>query len=307
MRILILGAGAIGGYFGARLQESGADVTWLVRPGRLEVLREQGLRIEGPTGNLHLQVKAVTKETVKPEYDLVMLAPKAYDLDEALVSLAGAIHDRVVLLPVLNGMTHLDQLDRRYGRSRVAGGVANIGAMLRPDGTIVQLHSLHNLTMGPRAPEHEALLKTFFAHCERSNFDPVYTDNIEQQLWNKWVFLSALAASTTLFRGSIGKILATDEGEALIGEMYDEGVAIAGAWGMPIPGEAKAKAFAMLLQRGSDLTSSMYRDLTSGRKTEHEHVLGEICRKAEERGIPAPLMRAAWCHMQVENPQIGRS
>lgn len=302
MKILILGAGGVGGYFGARLQEAGADVTWLVRPRRLQALQAEGLRIESPLGNLHLAVRAVTSETVTPDYDLIMLAPKAYDLDDALDSLANATAGKALLLPFLNGLSHLTVLDQRYGRGRVAGGVAHIAAMQGPDATVVQLSALHSLIVGPRAPEQDTLIKEFFTLCQATRFDAVHTDNIEQQLWNKWAFLATLAGATTLYRGSIGKIMATEEGAALVEEMYDECLTVAAAWGHRVPPENRSGARALLLQRDSDFTSSMYRDLLSGRRTEHEHVLGDMCKMAQERGMATPLIRAAWCHMQVENP-----
>ncbi|MDO8301442.1 ketopantoate reductase family protein [Lacisediminimonas sp.] len=302
MKILILGAGGVGGYFGARLQEAGADVTWLVRPQRLQALRRDGLRIESPLGNLHLAVQAVTSDTATPDYDLIMLASKAYDLDDALASLARAMAGKALLLPFLNGLSHLALLDRRYGRERVAGGVAHIAATQRPDATVVQLSALHSLMVGSRAPAQEALVKEFFALCQGARFDAVLADDIEQQLWNKWTFLATLAGATTLYRGSIGKIMASEEGAALVDEMYEECLSVAAAWGQRVPAENQSRARSLLLQRDSDFTASMYRDLLSGQRTEHEHVLGEMCRMAQERGLATPLMRAAWCHMQVENP-----
>ncbi len=302
MKILILGAGGVGGYFGARLQEAGADVTWLVRPARLPALRSNGLRIESPLGNLHLAVKAVNSESVTSDYDVIMLACKAYDLDNALASLGNAMTGKALLLPFLNGLSHLARLDQRYGRDRIAGGVAHIAAMQKPDATVVQLSALHSLTVGARVPAQEELVKAFFALCQLANFDAVHTDSIEQHLWNKWTFLATLAGATTLYRGSIGAIMATEEGPALVEEMFDECLSVAAAWGHRVPVESQSKARALLLQRDSGFTASMYRDLVSGQRTEHEHVLGEMCKMAQERGMTTPLMRAAWCHMQVENP-----
>lgn len=306
MKILILGAGGVGGYYGARLQEAGADVTWLVRPARLQNLREHGLRIESPHGNLNLQVKAVTADMVQPEYDLIMLAPKAYDLDSSLDALAKATSlpctsasGSTILLPFLNGMAHLEELDRRFGRQRVAAGVVQIAATLE-DGIVKQLTDMHLLTAGPRDPSQAALLKAFIDLCGKTSFTASYADNIEQPLWTKWTFLATLAGGTTLFRGPIGKIVATSEGENLMREMYAECTAVAAANGCPVPEKAQQGALARLLEKGSGFTASMYRDLTSGQQTEHHHILGEMCRKAAASQLPAPLMRAAWCHMQVE-------
>lgn len=300
MRILILGAGGIGGYYGARLAEAGADVTWLVREKRLQLLQTQGLRVKSVFGDVAMPVKAVTAANVTPEYDLVMLAPKAYDLEDSLQSLAGALGGNALLVPFLNGLTHLDVLDARYGRQRVAGGVAQIGAMLDVDGTVLHLNKIHNLTIGQRHPSQHALLKDFYALCEGANFDAVYSDEIEMQLWAKWTFLASLAAATTLYRGAVGQIMATDRGPDLVERMFQECLAVSAAHGFAIAEAVQAKARGVLLAHGSDFTASMYRDLISGQRTEHEHVLGEMCKKGSEKGVDTPLMAAAWCHMQVE-------
>ena len=160
--------------------------------------------------------------------------------------------------------------------------------------------------MNSRKGGQAALLKTFFELCQRTRFDAIYvderTDSIEQHLWTKWTFLATLAGSTTLYRGSIGKIMATVEGEALVREMYEECLAVAAAHSHPVPAQGRSSAMAVLAQHGSDFTASMYRDLMSGQRTEHEHVLGEMCKMAAAQELAAPLIRAAWCHMQVENP-----
>lgn len=300
MRILILGAGGIGGYYGGRLAEAGADVTWLVREKRLRLLQEQGLRVKSPFGDISMPVKAVTADTAGPDYDLIMLAPKAYDLDDSLHSLAGALKGDALLVPFLNGLTHLDILDSRYGRARVAGGVAQIGATLDAQGAVLHLNKIHSLTVGPRDPAQRERLQAFHALCQGARFDAVYSENIELDLWIKWTFLATLAAATTLYRGSVGQIMATVRGAELVDRMYRECLAVSAAYGFALPEAVQSKARGTLLAAGSDFTASMYRDLVSGQRTEHEHVLGEMCRKASEKGLDTPLMAAAWCHMQVE-------
>ncbi|MDB5797395.1 MAG: ketopantoate reductase [Paucimonas sp.] len=300
MKILILGAGGVGGYYGARLQEAGADVTWLVRPKRFEALKSGGLRVQSPYGDLALQPKLVTADTVTPDYDLVMIAPKAYDLADALASMAPAMQGRALLVPFLNGLAHFDQLDARFGPERVAGGVVHIAATLAPDGTVVQLTQLNSMTVGPRAPGQVAVLQALRESAAGAKFDFAYSEKIDEQLWSKWTFLATLAGATTLFRGATGKILETSEGAALVQEMYGECLAVASAYGWPVPAAAIERSLSVFLQKGSEFTASMYRDLVSGQRTEHEHVLGEMVRRAQAKGLPAPLMRAAWCHMQVE-------
>jgi 2-dehydropantoate 2-reductase len=300
MRILILGAGGVGGYFGGRLLEAGADVTWLVREKRQQSLREKGLRIESPHGNLALQVNTVTAETAAPDFDLLILAPKAYDLDASLDSLRNAAGDDALILPLLNGLTHMDKLDAHFGAHRVLGGVAHIAGELTAEGVVRQLTPLHSLTVGHRDPAHESLAREFYDLCRRAKFDSFYSDDIQQTLWTKWTFLAALAGATTMYRGSVGRIMAADHGPELMRAMYAECLAVAEAHGCVVPSDDRQKALKMLIQPDSPMTASMLRDLLSGHRTEHEHVLGELVRMAREKNVATPLLAASHCHMQVE-------
>lgn len=306
MKILILGAGGIGGYFGAQLLRSGADVTFLVREKRQALIAAEGLRIETPHGNFTVPAPSVTASSVTPIYDLIVLAPKSYDLDDALVSLGNAV-GRAIVLPFLNGIDHLDVLDQKFGRAAVMGGVAHIAATLTETGAVRQLTEMHRLTVGPRAPAHAALAREFVALCKKARFDSIYAEDIEQVLWDKWVFLAALAGMTTLCRGSVGEILATPYGDHLIRQMYDECCAVAGRSGH-IPGPAAmANALDLLTAPGSGFTASMLRDLQSGQKTEHEHILRAMAERGIALGLPMDLVRLAHTHLAVQAGQVRTS
>jgi 2-dehydropantoate 2-reductase len=300
MKILILGAGGVGGYFGGRLIEAGADVTYLVREKRQQSLIENGLEIESPYGNLSLKVKTATSETVSADFDLILLAPKAYDLDSALETLSNAIGENTVLLPFLNGIAHMRKLDALYGKRRVMAGVAHIAAELTSSGVVRQMSTSHSLTFGHRDAAHEAVAREFLELCRRSKFDSAYAESVDEMLWTKWTFLATLAAATTMCRGPIGKIMAAQGGERLMRRMYAECLWVANAYGIPIPGAAQDQALKVLTESGSPLTASMLRDMLSGQRTEHEHILGEMVRMAQAMDLELPLIAAAYCHMQVE-------
>ncbi len=174
MKILILGAGGVGGYFGARLIQAGADVTYLLRDKRHQKIQAEGLTIETPKETFTLQPKSVTRDQLKPEYDLIVLAPKAFDFEDAMASLEGA-STKGVFLPFLNGLNHIQQLDAAFGRDRVMGGVAQIAATISGTGTVRQLTELHTMTVGHRAAAHEPLARAFFALCEHAGFDRLYS------------------------------------------------------------------------------------------------------------------------------------
>lgn len=299
MKTLILGAGGIGGYFGAHLMRVGADITYLVRPKRKALLDTQGLRIETPSEHFVVQPCTVTADEIRPVYDLIVLAPKSYDLDDAIQSVSGAMGKGLVL-PFLNGLDHLDKLDALLGKERVMGGVAHIAATITPDGAVRQLTAMHRLTIGTRHPTQQTLASEFMALARKAPFESVMSGDIEQTLWDKWVFLATLAGMTTLCRGSVGDIVATSHGAAITLEMYQECCRVAEASGHPISADVSAQALAMLTAPGSTFTASMLRDLLEGNRTEHDHILGAMVRRGQGVGCPTPLMKLALTHLEVQ-------
>ena len=299
MKILIVGAGGIGGYFGARLIEAGADINYLLREKRQKLIQEKGLCIETPTGNFIVHPQTVRAEELQAIYDLIILAPKAYDLADSLQSIAKA-SSRGVILPFLNGLTHLQILDQAFGKSRVMGGVAHIGAMITESGSVKQLTDLNVLTVGHRSDAHRKLAQKFHQICDKAAFKNIYSDNIEQGLWDKWVFLATLAGMTTVTRGNVGQITASPYGKTLTEHMYQECCAIAKAHQFPIVGISQSKALELLTQKDSSFSASMLRDLNSHHKTEHEHVLGEMIRLGEQYAVNSDLLKLAYIHMTIE-------
>lgn len=299
-KLLFLGAGGVGGYFGARLIEAGVDVSFLVRPARAALLAENGLRVRSPHGDLNLPVRCVTRESVAPEYDLVLLAPKAYDLDDALAAIGPAVGPHTLVVPFLNGLAHMDVIDARFGAHRVLGGVAHIAAVLEADGSVHQLNPIHALTIGGRDPATQQAAAAFVALCGPAKFDAALSGDILSTLWEKWTFLATLAGITTLAQGSIGQVMDATHGESLVRRLHAEGLAVAERSGRPVVESAQAKALRMLTQSGSGFTASMLRDLQAGQRTEHDHVLGDLVRRAQQHGVDTPLLAAAHCHLQVQ-------
>src|SRR5689334_4770361 len=200
MRILVVGAGATGGYFGGRLAEAGKDVTFLVRPGRRAVLDRRGLRIKGPGGETVSHPKLITADAVDGAYDLVVLAVKRYALEQAMIDVAPAIGARTVIVPLLNGMRHIDALRGAFGAERTWGGVCLIEATVDEDGDIVQMSALHRIGYGPLdGGEDERLPEVTYA-LSGEEFDSNPSRTIVQAMWEKWVFLATMAGLTTLMR-----------------------------------------------------------------------------------------------------------
>ena len=302
LRILILGAGGVGGYFGGRLIQAGADVTFLVRPARQMLLNAQGLIVETPRDTFRLRTRTLTADSMREAFDLVLLSPKAYDLPSAIEAVR-QVPGTPLYLPLLNGFEHLAVLDAEFGRERVMGGVIHIAVTLTDKGIIRQLNPLQILTFGIRHEAQQSVAESFGQLCEQAAFDCVRSPDIEQALWDKWTFLATLAGMTTLMRASVGKILATEFGQSATEAMYEECCAIASAAGQPIGATARQQALGILLKEGSDFTASMLRDLEQGQPTEHEHILGALVRRAAAHGLPCPNLRMAFTQLAIRQEE----
>ena len=304
MKILVLGAGAVGGYFGGRLAEAGADVTFLVRSKRAELMAREGLRIKSKSGDVSRKVPLVTQDALEPGFDLAILTAKAYDLDSAIDAIAPAVQGECVVLPLLNGVAHLDALDARFGRENVLGGVAYISSTLGPDGTILHLGDFHRIAFGVRramgsgAARGMARCKALEAAMARTPANGDLSDAIEQAMWEKWVVLASIAGMTCLMRAAVGDIVSTGAGEKLMLAILGECAAISTAEGYPVRDEAMARHRSQLTAKGSTSTASMLRDTENGGRTEADHVLGAMLTLAGKHGLAAPLLEIAYTHLQ---------
>ena len=231
-RILVLGAGGTGGYFGGRLAESGADVTFLVREGRRKSLSAQGLRIESPHWDARIAVKTVVESELAPIYDAVILTCKAYDLDTAVAAIAPAVAPTGYVLPFLNGIAHIDVLNEKFGRHHVLGGTAKIQATITPNGAIRQFNDWRALTFGEQSGEMTERVRALAALFETAKGVEVFAvTDIVQRMWEKLVHLSTAAAMTCLMRANVGEIVRTPHGRELFLDQLRCGAAIAAANG----------------------------------------------------------------------------
>lgn len=299
MKILVLGAGGIGGYFGGRLTAAGADVTFLVRPRRAEQLKQIGLVIKSPRGDLQQPVATVLAEHLQPGYDLIFLTCKAYDLAAAIEAVAPAVDARTALLPALNGIRHVDVLKDKFGADQVLGGVAQIAVTLTPEGEILHLGEFHVFTFGELSGRRSSRCEAFARLCANANFTSRLSDNIQLELWEKFVFLCTLAGMTCLMRASVGAISRSDDGEALMREMLEECRRVATASGHEPRPEVLARYASLLTDRNSGFSASMLRDIERSGPIEGEHIVGDMLHRALQLGVNAPLLRVAFSHLQA--------
>ena len=298
-QILIVGAGAVGGYFGGRLAETGRDVTFLVRSSRAKQLRQDGLRIISPHGDAVLTPKLVSAEEIDKPYDLVFLSVKAYALEAAMNDFAAAVGPETMIFPALNGMRHIDLLTKRFGDHAVIGGVCLVASKIDDEGRIVQLADFQQLVYGERNGETTTRLQTLHATLQGGGFEARLSTDIMQAMWEKWVQLASLGAITCLMRGTIGEIVAVPGGSDLSLKMLDESAAVATACGHK-PSEALlARHAATMTEPGSALTSSMYRDLRKGAPVEADQILGDLIERGDAHEVATPLLKAAFVNLRV--------
>jgi 2-dehydropantoate 2-reductase len=304
MRILILGAGGVGGYFGGRLVESGADVTFLVRPERAKRLAENGLVIKSPVGNAQLTVKTIAVGERTLPFDIALIACKAYDLDSAAAAVEPHVEAGALALPMLNGMAHNDRLRERLGHGRVVGGTARCSTTINAFGEIEHLNAAAALIFGAFAdqPNHleiDPVLDDFLAVAAKAKFTSRRADPIDQDLWDKWVMLATLAGMTVLMRASVGEIMATKGGSELMAEFLEETIAVATEAEFPPAPEHLKSMKDFLFDPKSSFTASMQRDMESGGPIEGEQIIGDMYHRARDAGLDAHLLRVAYCHVQA--------
>jgi 2-dehydropantoate 2-reductase len=302
MRILVVGAGATGGFYGGRLAQIGRDVTFLVRQRRGEQLRRAGLQIISPLGDASIQPQLVTADELcanpRP-FDLIILATKAYSLEAAAEDLAPAVGPDTTILPILNGVRQLDLLDARFGAGRVIGGTCRINSDVDADGRVLQLSKLGDFIFGERSGERTARIERINEQFNNTFFEVAVSPDVLASMWHKWYMLASLNSICVLPHGAVGEVVAAPDGSAFANAAIDECVAIATANGYPPPLDLITADRRRITLPGSDLTSSMYRDMSKNAPVEADHIIGDLLVRGEAHNVATPLLRATYVHLKV--------
>ena len=305
MRILVVGAGAIGGYFGGRMLQAGRDITFLVRPKRASELASAGLVIKSPNGDAALKnPPTVQADAIKDKFDVVVLSCKAFDLDDAINSFAPAVGPNTSIIPMLNGMQHLKILDDRFGAERVLGGLCAIAVTLNEQREVVQLQPMQSLAFGERDGKMSDRVRAIAEAFSAVN-GATASEHVIQDMWEKWVFLCSIAASTSLMRAPVGVIVSSPGGRDFLLGIVDECAAVAKAAGHEPTAAAFRRTTTMLTAEGSPMTASMFRDIKVGANVEADHVVGDMIARAEAAKIPVPKLRVAYTHLKAYEKQRG--
>lgn len=313
MKILIVGAGATGGYFGARLADAGRDVTFLVRERRAAFLKQRGLRIAGLERELRIEPKVLTAGELGERYDVVLLTVKAAGLQSALADIAPAVGPDTLIVPFLNGMAHMDALAEAFGAEKVIGSVAHLVGTINGEGDIELLSPMASWTVGEQSGEKAGgqdvalspRVQALVAEISVPGFTVVPVPDARIALWKKWVFIVTAGVITCLMRGPVGAIAGAPGGKEFVAEVSAEAAAVAAAAGFALSEAENAERIAFLTQEGSAFTSSLYRDVTAGLPNEGEHIVGDFARRAAELGVATPLIDLALLQLRVHGISPG--
>jgi 2-dehydropantoate 2-reductase len=307
VRALVIGAGSVGGYFGGRLAAAGRDVTFLVRAQRATQLAD-GLTIISKGQETRVAARVITAGEAAGDFDVILLAVKAYQLEAAIEDFGAYVTQRSVILPVLNGMKHVDILRSRFGSPHVIGGVAKIASSLDERGRILDHADFHDLAYGEWSRERSDRILALDQFMTGAGFEARLSTDIERDMWEKWAMLASLGAITCLLDGDIGQVARAPGGIDLVRSLFGEVVAAIGAAWRPLSDPFKAQVLSLLTDRGSSLTSSMYRDMKGGYRVEADQIIGDLVMRATEKGIATPLLSAALTRLKVyEQTRAGES
>jgi 2-dehydropantoate 2-reductase len=300
MNILCLGAGAVGGFFAGRLAESqAANVTFLVRDARKAQLQAHGLCVNSPVGNLRLPVHVITRAEILGPCDLVLLTCKAYDLDSAIDTIRPAVGANTAVLPLLNGLSHIDRLNAEFGQQRVVGGIAKISSTLRPDGTIVHLNDWNSVTFGEQDGAMSTRIVRLKAAFDKTSAKADAVTNITQLMWEKLVHLASLASMTCLMRANVGEIARSPGGIAAMQDMLARNAEIATRSGFPPSPQFISSFNKMFADPKGQYAASMLRDIERHGPVEADHIVGFMLEKARKFGLDDSLHRLAYLHLKA--------
>jgi len=298
MKVLVLGAGAVGGYFGGRMAEVGMDVTFLVRDQRKQKLEKTGLIIKSPKGDFSISPKLVTVDKVESIFDVIVFANKAYDLDEILQS-TFPVKDGSTIIPLLNGYAHMEKLRGKFPNARLFGGIAHIFSTLNEEGEIHHFNDIHSLTFGHLKNADETDGRKFFDACNSANFSIKYSNNITVELWHKWILITTVAGATTLFNATIGEIASTEHGRSFIKDLHEECINIAKSEKIQVNAEDLAQQRQFLSDKKSTWNSSMRRDMLNNSKIESMHIFFELIKIADKNNVLCPSLKTVMINGEI--------
>jgi 2-dehydropantoate 2-reductase len=303
VRILIVGAGSTGGFFGAKLAQAGRDVTFLVRPQRFGQLERNGLHVTSPAGDIEIQPQLITAAEIEV-FDIVLVAVKAYALESALKDMAGAVGPNTVILPLLNGMRHMDLITEKFGAERLLGCLCKVATSLDDQGRIVQQGTFCDIAYGELDGSDSTRLASVHEFMSDAGFTAKMSNTILREMWEKWTLLAAMGSINCLMRGSIGEVVSVPGGPEFAARVIDEVVTIVRAVGEEPSEPFLTEARRLLTLKDSPQTSSMYRDLLAGNPIEADQIIGDLLKRASEKGIVSPTLSLVYSNLRAYQAKL---
>ena len=236
------------------------DVTFLVREKNREIINKNGIRIISDYGNFKIKPLLITKNQLKPIYDIIILSCKSYSLKEAIQDLK-PLYGHGIIIPLLNGYAHLNELDKKFKKENIFGGVAHVSSNIIKPGQVQHVGQIKRLSFGTRHEKNKKVAEKFYKICKKADFQTIFSKNINQDIWEKWIFLATIAGATTLFRTSIDKISNKDYGSKFISNLWNECINLSRANGIKFRDEAKKLHSNLLFSSNSNFKASMLIDM----------------------------------------------
>ncbi|MNW49655.1 2-dehydropantoate 2-reductase [compost metagenome] len=299
MRFLIVGAGAIGGYFGGLLVQKGEDVTFFVRPSKKSQLAKDGLIVRSVHGDFQTPIRAITNGEAADPFDCIIISVKAYHLPQLQFDLEPYVGDHTMILPLLNGYEHFDFLRKQFGSEKVLGGLCYIETTLDHDGSVVQTSPFHRIVFGEWNGVHSERTQLLLNHLDHAGFTVARSHDIQREVWQKYIFVASLSAITTLMDASVGTILATAESRAIYEKLLHEIVTLAHNAGMPIDSEMEAHTLKTMESLRPEMMSSMQRDMLKKLPIEASHLHGSLLALAATSNTVYPILETVYARLKV--------
>ncbi|MED4613835.1 ketopantoate reductase family protein [Bacillus subtilis] len=298
MKFLVVGAGGVGGYIGARLSEKGNDVTFLVRQKRAEQLKKTGLVIHSEKGNVSFQPELISVGETG-QFDVVIIASKAYSLGQMIEDVKPFIHQESVIIPFLNGYRHYEQLFAAFSKEQVLGGLCFIESALDNKGEIHHTSTSHRFVFGEWNGERTERIRALEEAFSGVKAEVIISGHIEKDIWKKYLFIAAQAGITTLFQPPLGPILATEAGRHTAQTLIGEICAVLRKEGVPADPDLEEESFRTMTSMSYHMKSSMLRDMENGQTTEGDHLHGFLLEKAKRLSLAAPVLETVYANLQM--------
>jgi 2-dehydropantoate 2-reductase len=306
MRVLVVGAGAIGGYFGGRLLENGVDVTFLVREGRRKQLEEHGLVIESVNGNASFKPKTIVTGENADHFDVVILSTKAYHLDGAIQDIRPYVTEDTVIMPLLNGISHIQTLIDVFGEENVIGGLCSIESTLNKEGKVLQTSPLNSLVFGELSGARSERILKIEGMFNGTKVTYKLSDNVNRDLWHKYLFITTMSGITTLMRSPIGPIREEKYGYETLKCLMKEIISVMNLVHAPIAENIEEIQLKQIDGLGYTMKTSMQRDMEKLLPVEADHLQGYLLGIAQKEGLNVPVLRAAYGNLKVYEGQLSK-